>query len=117
MRDVRQFSQSAPGGQARLGPTGGPSLAINTWIPFKEAPAFTPWWVLHYIWCDTGVFLLVFFLLIFRRLLEPQTGVVGAQSLRIVSVLWFCTVQDSFVCMVVGEFRGLVSMIHVDWSM
>ena len=63
---------------------GGPSLAINTWILFKEALAFTPWWMLNYIWCDTGVFLLVFFLLIFRRLLEPQTGVVGAQSLRIV---------------------------------
>ena len=54
--------------------------------PGWEAMAFTPWWMLNYIWYDTGVFLLVFFLLIFmfRWLLEPQTGDVGAQSLRIV---------------------------------
>ena len=65
----------------------------------------------------TGVFLLVFFLLMFRRPLEPPTGAAGAQSLCIFSVLWFCTVPDSFVCKVVGGFRGLVSTIHVGWSM
>ena len=65
----------------------------------------------------TGVFLLVFFLLMFRRPLEPPTGAAAAQSLCIFSVLWFCTVPDSFVCKVVGGFRGLVSTIHVGWSM
>ena len=82
--------------------------------PVQGGPGFYP---MVGVMLHTSVFLLVFFLLIFKQPLEPPTGAVGARSLRIVSVLWFCTVPDSFVCKVVEEFCGLVLMIRVGWSM
>ena len=104
----------SPRGSGPFGSDWGAVSSDQYLDPVQGGPGFYP---MVGVTLHTGVFLLVIFLLIFRRPLEPPTGAVGAQSLRIVSVLWFCTVQDSFVCKVVEEFRGLVLMIHVGWSM